>query len=286
MSTKTKPRKIKQLADRFGSNRENAHRPGELLKGCTCIAIPFAGGMCEVPYMESNIVLVNDLDRHVVNLARVVREFTQERLAAKLDCTPFHPDVLREAQAFCRRMEALPDDEKPGRGSDFGFEWAYHYFISAWMVRGGSMGTDGEFDQALSIRWKSGGGDSVVRFRNATEALKEWQKTMQRCTFTTLDAFEFIGQCKKRDIPENGIYCDAPWPKDGDAYTHKFPEPMQRRLSKVLGEFERTKIVVRYGDHPLIRELYKEPKWTWNLVTGRTQANDAKAEVLLTNWRP
>ena len=36
--------KIKALVDRFGSNRLNASEPGKLLHGCTCIAIPFAGG--------------------------------------------------------------------------------------------------------------------------------------------------------------------------------------------------------------------------------------------------
>ena len=38
------------------------------------------------------------------------------------------------------------------------------------------------------------------------------------------------------------------------------------------------------GEHPLIRELYREPHWTWTPVTSRTQANNKKAEFLITNF--
>lgn len=273
--------KITALVDRYGSNRMNATEPGKLLRGCSCVAIPFAGGMCEVPHITANVVLVNDLDRHVMNLCEVVRD-RREELARRLDHTPFHPDALEAAQKYCRNAE-------DGHGVDF-FLWAYHYFIASWMTRGGKGGTDGEFDSGLSIRWKSGGGDSVVRFRSATEGLAEWEKVMRRCTFTTIDAFEFLAECAKRDIPENGIYCDPPWPEDGDKYTHKFGPEQQRRLAEVLTSFEKSRIVVRYGDHPLIRELYPSSApggglWEWRLLNGRTQANKEKAEVLLVRRR-
>ncbi len=191
---------ITALVDRFGSNRNNAHRPAEYLRGCSCVAIPFCGGMCELLHIKANVMLVNDLDRHVINLAEVVRTRRTE-LVTQLDKTLFHPDILARSQEFCKnaRETAIPC-----------FDWAYHYFIASWMTRGGKGGTDGEFDVGLSIRWKSGGGDSVVRFRSATESLTEWEKVAQRCTFTTLDAFEFIAQCKKRDVKTNGIYCFLP----------------------------------------------------------------------------
>lgn len=31
----------------------HAAEPGKLLRGCTCVAVPFAGGMCEVPFILS-----------------------------------------------------------------------------------------------------------------------------------------------------------------------------------------------------------------------------------------
>lgn len=79
---------------------------------------------------------------------------------------------------------------------------------------------------------------------------------MRRCEFVRMDAFEFLEKCK--DTRETGIYVDAPWPDDGDRYKHKFSEGDQRRLAAKLARFERARVVIRFGDHPLIRELYPE----------------------------
>jgi len=283
--------KIKTLVDRFGSNRMNAAEPAKLLGGCSCVAVPFAGGLCEIPYFTANVVLVNDLDRAVLNLAAVVREECEE-LVQMLEATPFHPDVLAKAQERCRGREAdavtlgAENMKKLAPCYQPNLDWAFDYFIASWMTRGGKGGAEGEFDADLSIRWKSGGGDSVVRFRNATESLAEWQEVMRRCTFTTLDVFDFLEQCGLRDVAENGIYIDPPWPDDGDKYRHKFTEQMQRKLANRLTMFMRTRVVVRFGDHALIRELYPEPAWSWNRLTGRTQANSEKSEVLLTRNCP
>ena len=271
--------KVTQLVDRFGSNRMNAAEPAKLLRGCTCIAVPFSGGMCEVPHMTANVILVNDLDRHVINLAQVLAKHEEAAwLIEQLTKVPFHPDVLLTAQKRLREREAGDMPDLNGSVSAR-VQWALDYFVASWMTRGGKGGTRGEFDAGLSIRWKSGGGDSVVRFRNATESLAEWEKVMRRCTFTTLDALDFLRECQKRDIPENGIYCDPPWIGDGDKYTHNIDHD---ELRAALESFEQTRIVVRYGDCDALRKLYREPEWTWNRLESRTQANTAKAEVLLT----
>lgn len=253
----------------------NADQPARHLRGCSCVAVPFAGGMCEVPHFMANVILVNDLDRHVINLGRVVRTNRRE-LQEAADAKLFHPDELAEAHAYCRAVETFGVSYVRSE-----FDWAVNYFCASWMTRGGKGGTDGEFEAGLSIRWKSGGGDSVVRFRNATEGLADWERTMRRCTFTTLDAFDFLAECRERDIQENGIYCDPPWPEDGDKYAHKFGESQHAKLRDVLEAFDNSRIVVRYGDHPLIRALYAESRWTWHMLNGRTQANNQKREVLL-----
>lgn len=297
--------KIKALVDRFGSNRMNAHLPAELFSQCkpkpTCINVPFAGGMCEVAWFEANIINVNDLDRALINLAEMVRDRRPE-LVARLDATPFDPEPLAISQEYCLAIESEPvGDFGTAQDSLYDqtivvpdpFEWAYHYFVCAWMTRGGKMGTRGQFEQGMSVRWKSTGGDSVLRFRNATEGLEEWQKVfMRRCTFHRLDCFDFLAQCIKvekgspRDVRENGIYADPPWPDDGGNYVHKFGEAQHRKLRDELQSFKNTRVIVRLNDHPLVRELYREPHWAWKRLTSRTQANEGKAEVLLTNWKP
>jgi len=83
--------------------------------------------------------------------------------------------------------------------------------------------------------------------------------------------------------PGHGIFADPPWPHDGNQYKYKFTEQEQRKLAQVLGCFGQARVVVRYGDHPMIRELYPESRWHWQRFTGRTAANKAKTEVLLVN---
>ncbi len=272
--------KVKALADRFGSNRINAHRPAELLQGCTLVAIPFAGGMCEVPHFGSlkpkvSIILVNDLDRAVVNLAEIARDRCDE-LIEYLDGTIFCEESLRKSQEFCRKMAELqPATSKNCLG------WACHYFICSWMAHGGRGGTDAEFRQPFSVRWKSTGGDSSRRFRSAVEGLREWQAVMRRCTFTAEDATAFLCKLHERDNPKNGIFCDPPWFDDGGLYKHKFSTMDHLLLAKELLRFKETKVAVRLGEHPLVTEIYTEDRWRWHRLESRTQANSAKAEVLL-----
>lgn len=88
--------KIKSIADWFGSNRMQAERPGKLLRGCSCVNVGFAGGMSEIPFFDANIINVNDIHRHVINLGVIVRD-RREELVNRLRDTPFHPDQLEES---------------------------------------------------------------------------------------------------------------------------------------------------------------------------------------------
>lgn len=271
--------KTTAIANWFGSNRMLAEHVGRVLDGCSWVGVPFAGGMCELAHIGANVMLVSDLHRHVINLARVIQS-QKDELARYLSGLPFHPEVLECSQLACRRREMGEVIEH-----DTPLHWAIDYFVCSWMARAGTAGTEDEFNGSMSIRWKAGGGDSAVRFRSATESLTEWQNTMRRCTFVCLDVFEFLDQCAKRDIAENGIYLDPPFPGPGDAYRHKFTEESHRKLAKRLLDFRHAKIVCRFYDHPLIRELYPDDRWEWLELEGRKQTNDAAPEVLLVSRR-
>ena len=258
---------------------------GRLLNGCSWCGIPFAGGMCELAHIGANVMLVSDLHRHVINLALTIKEY-QKELAEELSALPFHPDILADAQRRC-----LEREQKDGGDFDGAFRimpnltWAVDFFVASWMARAGSAGSEDEFNGAMSIRWKAGGGDSAVRFRSAIESLAEWQTIMRKCTFVTLDVFEFLDQALKRDIPENGLYLDPPFPGPGDAYKHKFSVEDHRRLAAKLLAFKNTRIVCRFYDVPLVRELYPESEWQWHKFSGRKQTNEEAPEVLLVNRR-
>lgn len=107
---------------------------------------------------------------------------------------------------------------------------------------------------------------------------------MLLCNFHVLDALLFIPNCP--DTPETGIYVDPPFPGPGEKYKHKFGIPEHRELAKQLGKFQYARIVCRFYDHELIRELYPEqPRgpWHWRRIKGRKQTNDEAPEVLILN---
>lgn len=264
--------KTTALAPWFGSNRMLAEHVGEALRGCEWVGIPFAGGCCEVPHIKARTIVVNDLHRHLMILCRVVAA-TPSSLKIALQDAPFHPDVLARAQITCRDATA----------SDF--EVAVAYFICCWMTRSGSAGTPSEFTGNLCLRWNAGGGDSNVRFRSAIDSLEEWHRIfVDRCTFSTLDCFDFLDKCK--DQPGHGIYCDPPFLIAGQKYTHNAGKGRdeivwhQRLADQLLRE--KCRVVVRAYDVPLIRNLYPTHLgWQFRELTGRKQTNDAAPELLI-----
>lgn len=269
-------REVTTLAPWFGSNRTLAAEVGKLLKGCRWVGVPFAGGMSELEHINAPTIVVSDLHWHVINLAEVVADPVRgPELYRRLKRAAFHEITLAEAQRRMKLHESIETQWVPS------LEDAYHYFICCWLGRSAKAGTDSEFSGGLPVRWTSSGGDSNTRFRSATSALLKWRKIMQRCNFVCMDYAEFLGSVK--DQAGHAVYLDPPWPDDGDKYKHKFSEGDQRNVAKLVAAFEHTRVVIRYGDHPLIRELYPKPDWTWIEQTSRTQANTAKREVLIIN---
>lgn len=272
--------KTKALAPWFGSNRTLAHHVGDQLAGCEWVGVAFAGGMSEVAHIAARTVVVNDLHRGIINLARVTADpVLGPKLIRALRRVAFHPDELHAAQERCRTF--LGGEYQPG--SRTSFEYALSYFVSAWMARNGTAGTRRELDAPLSVRFDAGGGDSVVRFRSAGASLREWRTVLARCTFTVLDVDEFIDRVK--DKPRHGLYLDPPFPGPGDNYAHRFTEEQQRQLAARLAAYKVCRVVCRFYRHPLIEELYPAPRWRWlDLDGGRKQSNAKDApEVLIVN---
>ena len=277
---------ISALAPWYGGARMIAPHVGKALEGCNWVGVLFGGGMSEVRHITARTVVVNDLHCSIINVARVLAsELLGAKLIRRLRRLLFHPKTLTFAQWKCKEFTDLffpGDDGKTVIPTeDEMLDWAENYFVCAWMARNGTAGTDGEFDTGISMRWEAGGGDSAKRFRNATEALLEWRRVTSRCTFTCMDVFEFLPKVK--DEEGIGLYADPPWVGgDGDSYVHKFTSGDHVALEAKLRMFEKARVVVRLGDHPVIRQLYLEQNgWRWTKIDGRTQANGVKKEVLI-----
>ena len=271
---------IGAIAPWFGSARLLGPAVGQLLEGANWVGVPFAGSMSEIPYLRARTIVVNDLHKGVITLARVVSdEMLGLKLYRRLRRHALHPDDLAESQGICRKMEELahchgaPDQETILR-------WAEAMFVASWLARSGSAGTKSEFDAKLSLRWAAGGGDSAVRFQNAIRSINAWRRSLRRATFSSIDAFAFLHKCK--DLPQHAIYCDQPFPGGpGDKYKYHFTLQQTKRLSVELLRFRQARVVSRFYDHPIVRELYPETEWTWHHLSGRKQTNEAAPEVLL-----
>ena len=270
------------VAPWYGSNRILAAAVGEELAGARWVGIPFAGGMSELVHITAPTILVNDLHRHVINLARVMADGNYgPTLIRRLRRLPFHPDTLRMAQLWCRRDRDV-SRLMYGPVGDEHLTAAEAYFTASWMGRSGKAGIDDEFNGRLSTRWNANGGDSNTRYRSAVSSIQAWRRILQRCSFSVLDAFEFLDRCE--DSAGHAIYCDPPFPGPGDRYLHCFSEENHRQLAVWLAKLRNTRVVCRFYDHPLIREIYPEgEQWTWRRLVGRKQSNAEASELLILN---
>lgn len=283
--------KVGGIASWFGSNRILEREPGRELKGCPWVGIPFAGSMCEAKHIDARTLQINDKHSHLINLARVIGDRQLgPQLYRRLRRVPFHPDSLAKAQSLCQDVESDVRGGALFQGfnetkirPELQLEWAEAYFIVAWMSRHSTAGTDGEFTGGISTRWNAGGGDSAAHYWGAVQSLVAWRReVLWRANFSTLDFRDFL--CKCKDEKTTGIYNDPPFPGPGDNYKFKFTLQDHRDLAGILTRYKHARIVCRFYDHPLIRELYPAPQWTWRILKGgRKQTNESAPEVLLIN---
>jgi len=84
--------KVTALAPWFGSNRMLGAEVGKALAGCSWVGVPFAGGMSELAHIKCSTLAVNDLHRHIINLACVLAcQRAAASLAKYLDALPLPP---------------------------------------------------------------------------------------------------------------------------------------------------------------------------------------------------
>jgi DNA adenine methylase len=285
---------VTAIANWYGCARMVAEDIGPLFEGCPLVVVGFGGGMPELAELSAKKILVSDLHRHVINLADTMKHPTRgPELYRRLRRIIFHPYVLARAQERCRERERANAGAglfattaavvSSGREPDV--TWAEDYAITSWMGRGGNAGTKTEFRGALPIRFSPGGGGSAQRFHNWVTSIPAWRRILRRCEFSVADAFEVIAAA--HDSEDVGIYSDAPWVGAGDKYTHSFTIEQHRRLAVAHARFKESRVVVRYGDDPLIRDLYPsiESGGQWKYITydSRSQQNSDVKEVLILN---
>lgn len=277
-------KEVTSLAGWFGSNRQLAHHVGHALEGLSHVTILFAGSMPEVPYIKASSILCNDQHRHIINLARVVaNDQLRPEMVRRCQRKIFHPDELKDAQEECIAADSFWEGEVDYPDIDA----AVNYFVCCWMGRAAKAGTKDEFNGRTANRWNANGGSSVIRYFSALRAVAYFARHFRRCAFETMDALDMAERVE--DNQKNGVYADPPFPEAGRVYKHNAgqTEAEERawhfRLAAALGLLDKTRVVCRFYDHPLVRELYQESEgWVWHFLDGgKTQTREEGPEVLI-----
>jgi site-specific DNA-adenine methylase len=268
MKTKMKTMKTKSALSYFGSDSEVAEALSGMLDHCKHVTIPFVGGAAILPHLKARAIVANDLNGLAINFYRVMSGWygnaMKEELIQRCQTTLSHPDNMELAE---QQLELNVNDH---------IELAWSYWAACWIGRKGKGGT--KFVGGMpSVRRTANGGTNASRIIAAANDLPAWAKHFERCEWESVCFRELLP--KVADNPECGIYCDPPWVGAGRDYLHSFTEQDHRDLFDKLNLFECATIVVRYGDSPLIRDLYKN----WNIIeaNSRTQANSDCDEIWL-----
>lgn len=263
--------KTKSALSYFGSDSEVAPRLAAMLDDCKHVTIPFCGGMSILPFLKARAIVANDLHSDVINFYRVLHGCYGKSLANDLidrcQHTLSHPDEMKRACDIIASKQ----------GSFVGRAWAF--WAQCWIGRKGKGGTK-KPSGLPSVRRTASGGTNASRIRAAADDLHAWATHLERCEFECLHFRELLP--KVADDAQCGIYCDPPWVNAGDNYAYSFEDPtLHTELRNLLSGFKRTKVVVRYGDHPFIRGLYSN----WKIIDAfsRDQCNAVKGEIWITN---
>ena len=263
--------KTKSALSYFGSDSEVAAQLGAMLDHCKHVTIPFVGGASIIPYLKARAIVANDLHDLVINFYRVLSGTSWDKdlsdsleLINRCERTLSHPAELESAR---KAIESFNRVEK-----------AWGFWAMCWLGRKGKGGTKNQ-DGMPSVRRTANGGTNASRVRSAASDLSEWAKQFERCEWESIDFRELLP--KVADDSTCGLYCDAPWVDAGKLYLHSFTLDDHAVLAEMLDRFDETTVVVRYGDHPFIRELYQG----WNIIeaSSRDQCNAVKGELWITN---
>lgn len=266
--------KTKSALSYFGSDSEVASDLAVMLDHCKHVTIPFVGGASIIPHLKARAIVANDLHDLAINFYQVLSDRcgagSRDELIRRCQSTLSHPSEMEHAASLLTNdlLEA-----------SF-IEKAWAFWALCWIGRKGKGGTKSQGGMP-SVRRTANGGTNASRIRAAADDLEAWAKHFERCEWESVCFRKLLP--KVADQVDCGVYIDPPWVDAGKLYLHSFIEQDHCDLAVLLSRFQLTTVVVRYGDAPLIRELYRD----WRIIeaSSRDQCNAVKGELWITNSR-
>lgn len=261
--------KTKSALSYFGSDSEVAKQLAGILKHCKHVTIPFVGGGSIIPYLSARAIVANDLNKFAIKfywvISGVFGDTARDELIHRCQHTLSHPAELERANNILSNS-----------GSIVGEAWAY--WALCWIGRKGKGGTK-YLGGLPSVRRTATGGTNATRLRAAADDLQSWAKHLERCEWESVCFRELLPKVADRE--DCGIYADPPWWEAGAVYLHPFTEQDHIDFASSVQRFQKTTVLIRYGDAPLIRRLYQG----WNIIEAesRDQCNAIKGELWITN---
>ena len=280
MSTEAK---IKAIAPWFGGKRTLAPVIVEELGPHRAYWEPFCGGLPVLLAKEpSTFETVSDLFGDLMNLANVLRsESHAVELYGRLSRMLMHEDIFHQAAESWHRRGYQSAPEEPS------VERAWEFFVCSWMGRNGVSGTS-SYNQGFCVRYTKNTGHAATRFLSAVESIPAWHHRLRAVTILSRCAFGLLDRIE--DAEGVVIYVDPPYLIKGARYIFdddRRPEGVasvewvaavewawrnptddlkperiawHKCLASRLSRFKKTRVVLSYYQHPLLRVLY--PGWT------------------------
>jgi DNA adenine methylase len=195
--------------------------------------------------------IYNDADGDLVNMFRVLANDVQRA------------SLLRRLRQLPMARQIFEDDYRGYLRNGFSFayladpvERARATFYRQHCSFGGKTRSGG-FTCSTGDRGKL---KEAYRYRNALRRMVELATFWRETVIENLHYSEAITMYGRR--PGVVLFCDPPYVETENIYSHRFTRADHTFLAHQLAEAV-APCVCTYYDHPLIRSLYPEDRWSW-----------------------
>ncbi|MBW2644580.1 MAG: DNA adenine methylase [Deltaproteobacteria bacterium] len=224
--------------------------------GKTCLVDVFGGSGAVTIHSGYNRRIYNDINCDFINLFKVMADDKQRAaLLRKLKWTPASRQIFNEDHAIhVKGGHSFKEVDDPVERARMTFY--KHIFCFGGKVRSGGF--------AVSFK----DCDYMKEVNKYNNVLKSFAKFGRFFRNTVLENLDFVVLIEKYGHKEGVVlFVDPPYPDFSAYYRDNLTEDRQRELASLLIRTP-APVICTFYDHPLVRELYPEELWKYEVVGG------------------